>query len=53
MLIISRMFLLFPTYSDLEVDLESKENASMIYAALAVDEEVILDYCLYFTLFLY
>ncbi|XP_021909364.1 uncharacterized protein LOC110823310 [Carica papaya] len=25
---------------DLEVDLESKENASMIYAALAVDEEL-------------
>lgn len=28
--------------SDLEVDYESEENASMVYAALAVDKEVIL-----------
>lgn len=28
--------------SDLEVDYESEENASMVYAALVVDKEVIL-----------
>ncbi|KAK9199536.1 hypothetical protein WN944_014727 [Citrus x changshan-huyou] len=33
------MFCCFP-YSDFEVDYESNENASIVYAALAVDKEI-------------